>query len=162
MTHIERNVSSVSRQMSTVGGGGALVGIAIVVTVNVLIRIGWRPIAGVYELVSFLGGMMIALGVGWCAVEKGNVAIGVLVERFSPRVQAIVRSITTSLSLLIVAIIAWHSVVFGTAVRVRGYASDVLDIPVFPFIYAIAVGFGVLGLVLLIELFNWLAKVVTK
>lgn len=161
MAYAERIVFRLSRGIAWVAGG-ALAGITILVIGNILLRIVWRPILGTYELVSFFGGMFVFLGLAYCAAEKGNIAIGVLVERFSPRAQAICGSITTILGLFISAIMAWQCVVFATDMWHRGYVSEVLQIPVSPFIYAGAIGFGMLCLVLLVELSKSLAKVVTK
>ena len=142
--------------------GGALGAIVFLVVGNILSRLVWQPILGTFELVSLLGGVVISLGLAHCAIEKGHVALSVLVERLSPRVQTIIDRVTTIFSLFISGLIAWQCIVYGTAMLHEGYVSDALAIPIFPFIYGTAFGFGVLCLVLLVELYESLAKVITR
>jgi len=134
----------------------------LLVVGNIMLRIVWRPIFGTYDFVMFLGSVVVAFALAYCAIQGGHVAVDILVARFSPRTQAIIDSSTSILSIGIFAIIAWQCSVYGTDMWRTGEVSMSVHIPFYPFVYGVGFGCAVLGLVLLADLFKSLAKAVRK
>ena len=134
----------------------------LLVVGNIMLRIVWRPIFGTYDFVMFLGSVVVAFALAYCAIQGGHVAVDILVARFSQRTQAIIDSSTSILSIGIFAIIAWQCSVYGTDMWRTGEVSMSVHIPFYPFVYGVGFGCAVLGLVLLADLFKSLAKAVRK
>lgn len=161
MDCFERIVRSLSGGVSYIAQV-ALALMMFLVVGNVLMRFIWRPIPGTFEIVCLLGAVVIFMAVAYCAAMKGHVAIGVLVERFSPRIQAVIDSITSLITLIVIGIVSWQMFAFATRMWQRGYATADLAIPYPPFIYGAALGLGALCLVLLVEFCKSLLKAVRK
>lgn len=161
MDYFERVVRSLSWGVSHIAQL-ALALMMFFVVGNVLLRLVWRPIPGTFEIVCLLGAATIFMAVAYCAAMKGHVAIDVLVERFSPRIQAIIDSITSLISLVVIGIVTWQMFAFATRMWQRGYVTADLAIPHHPFIYGAALGLGTLCLVLLVELCKSILRAVRR
>jgi TRAP-type C4-dicarboxylate transport system permease small subunit len=130
------------------------------VCVNIVLRRVWRPILGTYEIVEFLAAVVISFSLAHCAVQKGHVAVGMLVERFSKRTQAIIDIITEIVSISIFALVAWVSFTYATSKWQSGEVSLTLRMPFYPFIYAVCLGCVMMCLVLFVDLLKSISKVV--
>lgn len=161
MVYLERAVYLLSRWSDRVAQG-ALVTIMLLIVGNVLLRIAWEPILGTYDLVSFLGAVLISFALAHCAVQKGHVAVGVVVERLSQRTQAITDSITGILSVGVFAMIGWQCIVYATKLWQGNVLSYTLLVPYFPLVYGVGFGCIILSLVLLVGFFKSVAKAVKK
>lgn len=161
MDYLERIVRSLSWGIATIAQV-ALALMMFLVVGNVLLRLVWRPIPGTFEMVVILGAMTISMAVAYCAVMRGHVAIGVLVERFSPRIQAVIDSITSLISMIVIGAVSWQMLIFATRMWQKGYATADLGIPNHPFIYGATFGLGALCLVLLVELCKSLLRAVRR
>ena len=161
MDYLERIVRSLSGGIATIAQV-ALALMMFLVVGNVLLRLVWRPVPGTFEMVAILGAMTISMAVDHCAVMKDHVSIDVLVEQFSPRIQAVIDSITSLISLIVIGAVGWQMFVFATRMWQKGYATADLAIPHHPFIYGATVGLGALCLVLLVELCKSLLRAVRR
>ncbi len=161
MVYLERAVYLLSRWSDRVAQG-ALVTIMLLIIGNILLRIAWEPILGTYDLVSFLGAVLISFALAHCAVQKGHVAIGIVVERLSQRAQAITDSITGIFSVGIFAVIGWQCIVYATKLWQANVLSVTLLVPYFPVIYGVGFASIMLSLVLLVSFFKSVAKAVKK
>jgi len=121
-----------------------------------------RPIAGSIELTEFMMATMVSFGIAYCAVLGGHVSVDVVVSLLPKKTRTIIDTITTFLSLGLFLLITWQSVIYIKEVFHSGLESPVLLLPVYPYIGAVAIGFGALCLVLLLNFFQLLSKVVKK
>lgn len=137
-------------------GQVALAGTMVIIVANIIMRQFWRPLAGTVEIVEILGAVLLALGVAHCAVKKGHIAVGVLVEKLSERKEAIVESAVNFIALIFVGLLAWETLVYGSKMMGRGYTTAHLLIPLYPFIYLVGFGFVMLTVVLLLEVIKCL------
>ncbi len=130
----------------------ALVVVMAITVSNVFIRIPYRPIGGAVELVEMSGAVLLGLGVAYTAIMKGHIMVGVLVERFSPRVQGLVELIVSIIALFFSYILARELLFYAYDRMLAGYETGHLKIPIAPSIYLVAFGFIMLALVLLLDL----------
>jgi TRAP-type C4-dicarboxylate transport system permease small subunit len=107
-----------------------------------------KPIPGTVELSEYLLATLILLGVAYTHQAKANVAVSFFVTRFPPRFRAFCQVITTSISMLVVGVIAWQGLILGIEERT---VSDMLRIPQFPFRLLVAIAGFLLWLELLID-----------
>ena len=121
-----------------------------------------RPILGSMDLTEYMLAILIAFGLAYCAIIKGNVRIELVVMLFSERTQAIINSITAIFGLGLFSLITWRSFMHMMGLLDRGATSGVLYIPVFPFVGLVTLGSGLLCLVLIAEWLEFLSKAVRK
>jgi len=136
----------------------AVMAMMLLVVGNILLRVVWKPILGTYDFVGFIGAILIAFAIAYCAVLRGHIQVELLVARFPERVQAIIGSITGILSFGIFALITWQCVVLGNNMWRLGQVSATAHLPFSPYIYGIGFGCALLCLVILVDLIKSLAK----
>ena len=126
-----------------------LVLIMLIVVANVILRPFGKAITGVYDLVVILTPVTIALSLAYCAIKNGHVAIGMLVERFPKRVQKIIDVIIGSISTVTLLLATWAVVQRADMMRQNNEVTTTILIPFTPFMLIIALGVGMLALVVL-------------
>jgi TRAP-type C4-dicarboxylate transport system permease small subunit len=124
----------------------------IIIVANVLSRIPWNPVPGTVELTEMAGAVLLAAGVAYTAAMKGHIMVGFFVDRYSPRVQAVVDIITNAISLFFIYLLARETFVFAGKMLARGFVTADLLIPIHPIIYLVAMSFVMLALVVLRDL----------
>jgi TRAP-type C4-dicarboxylate transport system permease small subunit len=129
--------------------GAAIVAMMLLTCADVILRLFSRPIPGTYELVSFFGAVSVAFAMAHTCVEKGHIAVSVLVQLLPRRGRETVDALTSALSLTLFALIAWRSVLYAEDLRRSGEVSLTLQLPFYPFVYGIGLSAAVVCLVLL-------------
>jgi len=130
----------------------AMVLAMLIIVANVILRIPWKPIGGTVELVEMTGAIILALGVAYTAITKGHIMVGILVDRFPPRIRGIVDLVVTSISLFFSFILARELLFYAINMMEKGYVTGHLKIPLAPSIFIVSFGFVMLALVLLLDL----------
>jgi len=141
------------------------IGVLVVMMLLTVADVGMRyvlrhPIVGSVELTEFMMVFVVFLGLAWCAVRGRHVKVDLFLSRFSPRVQAIVDSITYIGSLGIFVIIAWRSLLESFSVWQMHLVSTILKVPMFPFYWVLTLGCAVLCLVMITNIIQYVAKAV--
>jgi TRAP-type C4-dicarboxylate transport system permease small subunit len=143
-------------------GGVALVAMTLLICADVVGRMLKHPVVGTYDLVGLLNGMVVAFAMAYTYAIKGHVAVELLTLRLPPRVQAVLGAFVSLMSLFFFAILIWQLVVYGTGVLRSGETSMTVGIPLFPFVYGIALGLIPLCLLIFIDFIKSIAKVIAK
>ena len=111
------------------------------------------PVTGAWEIISLLLVCSATWGLAYCQVEKGHISVNVLLQNFSPRLKSFVLCIAYLAGLIGFSALTFRAV--QLAIRYmyeKGHTTDILHVPYFPFLLAMAVGTGVTALVLLVDL----------
>lgn len=137
----------------------AIVGMMALTCADVTMRLFRRPITGTYEVVTFLGALAVAFALAHTSVEKGHVAVDLLVRLLPKRIQGVVAVIITLLSLALFALITWQTVRYGLSSQRAGEVSLTLQFPLYPIIYGVAFGTGAVCLTCLADLVDALEKI---
>ncbi len=133
--------------------GLILAGTAGLVVANILMRALFnRPIAGTYELVGYLTAAVIGLSLAHCAVQNSHIAVGFLVDRLPRLTQRFIEVIVNLPSFVFLCLIAWHMVDYANVIALSGRVSSTIQLPFYPFIYLVALGFLMLALVIALRL----------
>lgn len=114
---------------------------------DVVLRLFRYPIPGTYEMVGFLGALVTAFALAKTTLERGHIAVGFLVQRFSPEVQKQVDRVNTLVLSALFGLISWYSLVFALASRRNHEVSMTLQMPIYPFIIGISAGFAMLFII---------------
>jgi len=131
----------------------------LLVVGDIVLRSVWRPVPGTYDVVGFIGAVMVSFAIAHCAVQGGHISVELVVARLSQRVQLIINIITSILSLGIFALVTWQCLILAEDMRQVGEVSMSALIPFYPYIYGVAFGCALLCLVILVDLGKSLAEV---
>ena len=142
---------------------GVLAAMMFLTAMDVLLRyIFNRPISGAMELTKYMMVTLVGFGLAYCTFVKGLVSVEVVTSRFSPRVQAIINSVTYFLSFGFFSLVTWQSIKYIRLMFESNLVSAVLRIPTYPFVAMLALGSLVFSLVLLVHFLDYLSQVVNK
>ncbi len=133
-----------------------LLGMITLTCANILLRLFWFPVRGTFELMGFFGAVAAAFALGYTQVRRGHIAVDVLVSRFPGGTRRALGIINETVCAIFFALVAWQMAAKAGTLRMTGEVTETLRIIYYPFTYAVAVGFGVLSLVFLIELLKTL------
>jgi TRAP-type C4-dicarboxylate transport system permease small subunit len=158
MNVFERIANNLASKLYWIAGA-AIVVMMLLTCTDVVLRYFRRPIPGTYELVCFLGAVAVSFAMAHTCVERGHVAVSVLVRLFPQRIQGLIGIITNSLGLVLFALLAWYSVLYANDLRASGEVSLTLQLPFYPFVYGIGFSAAAVCLILLTDLYKDLTKV---
>jgi tripartite ATP-independent transporter DctM subunit len=156
---LERICNPLSRAMD-VGGRIVLAAMVIMITADVILRYAFnRPIKGSFELIELMLVVITFMGLAYTQLKRGHVSVTLITEKLTSRTVAILESATYLLCLMITIFITWQSVIRAGIVKEEGTASDLLLIPIYPFVWVVVLGSAILCLVFLKDLLKSVGKV---
>ena len=140
--------------------GWVFAGLMVLVVVNVILRSFFgSPILGAFEYVSYYTGLAIALSLAYCALRDGHVSVTFIAERFfSYKTVKAIDVIMNSISIVFFVFGFWKLVEYGNSIAARGEVSLTTRTPFHPFVYATAIGFLFLAIVLVNRVIGLLKK----
>ena len=144
-----KTFSLISRVMSYVATGMLLPMMALTV-VDIFMRYALNdPITGTSELTKLMM-VCLALGMSWTALQGRHISVDVVMKHLSPRIQAIVGSITFLIGLVTIAAVTWQSLLtsINTVLKHKYVASQILPVPMYPFHWLFVLGCAMLCLTL--------------
>jgi TRAP-type C4-dicarboxylate transport system permease small subunit len=118
-----------------------------------------RPIAGSMELTEFLMSLTIGFGLAYCAFKKGHIRVDLVLMHVPTKVQRILDIIAYFVSFGFCCLIVWQTFENGQSIMQTKITSSVLLIPVFPFIFLLAIAMAILALVFLKDILEHIAEV---
>jgi len=139
-------------------GGVAVLTLMALATGNVCFRIFGMPYRGAYELVAFLGAVVTAFALGYTQRKKSHIVVDILTGTFSDGVKKALDGISYTIGMVFFALISWVIFKWGIRIAGSGEVSETLKIAYYPFIYAVAAGFGFLCLTLILDLLHTVLK----
>ena len=125
----------------------------LVTTADVLLRyLANRPIMGGVEIVELMMVLIVFPALAWCALSDGHVKVDLVMQRFPGRVQSVVDIITYIAGLSVCIIILWRAVSESLYIQQLDMTTSLLNIPIFPFYWIIAIGYILLSIVIVIKI----------
>jgi TRAP-type C4-dicarboxylate transport system permease small subunit len=109
------------------------------------------PYRGAYELVGFLGAIVIAFALGYTQKRKDHIVVDILTEKFPKRVNRVLDGVNYFITTIFFAIVSWQVFIWGMKISKSGEVSETLKIIFHPFIYSVSLGFVVFSLTLVID-----------
>lgn len=143
--------------------GFFLISMVALIVANILLRvIVHKPFLGTYEYVSLFSAAMIGLALAQCAVKKGHIAVTLIVDKFSGKLEAFVDSAVNLTSFIFWGIASWYVVKYGLNLFTTGVVSPTTQIPFYPFVFLVAFGLFALCLVLFIHFIESAKRVIRQ
>ncbi|NCA88335.1 MAG: TRAP transporter small permease [Gammaproteobacteria bacterium] len=133
-------------------GGIALGLLVLLATANVAARLLGLPFAGAYEVVAFLGALVTASALAYTQLRRDHIMVDIITCRYPPLIKRGVDALSDLLALSLFGILTWQVWMWGDKIRLAGERSETLQLSFHPFIYGVAVGFGLLTLVLALQM----------
>jgi TRAP-type C4-dicarboxylate transport system permease small subunit len=93
-------------------------------------------------------------------MEKGHIAVEILIEKLPQRMQLAVESLGNLVGMLLFGLITYQAFFYALDIRKSGEVSLTLQMPVYPFIFGIAIGCGLLCLLLISEFIKSLQRTI--
>ena len=136
-------------------------GMMLLITIAVVGRSFNSPIMGDVELVQLAMMVIIMFGLGFTQKEGAHISIGLLVDKFSAKIQSILDIFAQLLTTAVCWLLSW---VFlnGAVKEMTGQVikSDLLSIPHYPFKFIIMIGLFLWGLESIFKIILTIIKLV--
>ena len=133
-------------------GGVAVLALMALATINVCLRFFFNaPYRGTYEVVGFLGAIVIAFALGYTQKRKDHIVVDILTEKFPKRVNRILDGVNYFVTAIFFAVVSWQVFVWGIKISKSGEVSETLKIIFHPFVYSVALGFAVFSFTIAID-----------
>ena len=89
MNAFEKVMRFITEKMAWIAMIAILACVALVVTDVIRYQAVGKPVPGTHEVVELIASVILSMGIGYLTFVKGHVAVGILVDTFRPRVQAV-------------------------------------------------------------------------
>ena len=133
-------------------GSVAVLLLMSIATVNVCLRFFFNaPYRGAYELVGFLGAIVIAFALGYTQKRKDHIVVDILTEKFPKRVNRILDGINYLITTIFFSVVSWQVFIWGMKISKSGEVSETLKIIFHPFIFSVSLGFALFSFTLVID-----------
>lgn len=143
-------------------GGAAVAFMMFFTCADVILRAFGHPIFGSLDVIQFVTVVCLAAALACTHFERGHVGVDILVTKMSPRSQAVLDSITSLVSLIVFALVAWQMWVYAGELASKGEVSMTVQIPKHPFIYGVSVCFGLFCVAILYDFLRFIGKAVKE
>jgi TRAP-type C4-dicarboxylate transport system permease small subunit len=153
-------LSELLRKILMIAGAVSLLGVTLLATANVVLRIFRVPISGAYEVVSFLGAIVTAGALGYTQKRRHHIVVDILSARYPAGVKRVVDQVSHAVMFLLFSVVSWQTAVYGMRLIRVGEVSETLKIPFHPFVFLVSLGFAVLSITILLDLLEtiWTGK----
>lgn len=145
-------VESLSRILDRIAAA-CIVAMMSVVVLNILLRaILGRPLLGTIDYVNILMALTIGLGLAYCGLQNGHIAVEFIVDKLSGKSQAVIGIIINLTALLFWGFAAWYMAAYARSTMHTNLMAGTISLPMYPIIYLIAFGLLILCMVLVLKL----------
>jgi TRAP-type C4-dicarboxylate transport system permease small subunit len=131
-------------KISMILGGIAVLALMLLATGNVVLRIFHLPFRGTYEIVAFLGAIVIAFALGHTQKTRGHIVVDILSEKFPKKLQTFIDALSDVVIMIFFGIVSWQVYVWGVKIYESHEVSETLKIIFYPYVFAVAAGFALL------------------
>jgi TRAP-type C4-dicarboxylate transport system permease small subunit len=138
--------------------GAILIFLVVILVSDTFGRYIGYPILGSFELVKYGFALLVCFSIAYTDVEGGHISIDLFFNRFPKAFRLIFTKINELLSILISILIIWRLIKDALESMSLHERSSTLQVPIFLFILAIAFGFIILALVLILKSLNSLGE----
>lgn len=154
MNAFDKVLRFITEKMAWVAMFAIVVCMLLVVSDIIRYHATGKPIPGTHELVELIAAVILSMGIGYLTYVRGHVSVGILVDRFRPRVQAVFELVTGIVALGFTIWLTYGVYLLGLRNMRFGWVTGVLEIPRYPFMILIAVSLALACVVLIRDVIN--------
>lgn len=133
----EKLVILLSKWFNVIAGIAMVSMLALIASDIIANKVFKSPIPGGIEFVSFLAVVTIAFAIAQTQLTRGHIEVEFIAARLPALPQKIIATIVNLFLIILFALLAWRSIIYGNEIRLIGEVSMTQGIPFYPFIYAI-------------------------
>lgn len=131
----------------------ALLAIMVLTCLDVSMRYFFsRPIPGTYDAVSLLGAILVSSAMPYTMLQKGHVAVDILLQSLPKRTQRVIDTLTHVVGILLFVVLVRESIALASDMKAAGEVMPTLLVPFYPILYAMAGCFLALCLAIIVNL----------
>jgi TRAP-type C4-dicarboxylate transport system permease small subunit len=131
-------LANISKGMQWVAGVTMCVIMAITLA-DVIMRPFGYPIIGAFEVISFLGAIVVGFAVPYTSLMNGHIYVDFLINSFSGNHKNVLHATTRIMGIFLFFILGWFFFSMAKDLYMKGEVSTTLKLPFYP----IAAGLGV-------------------
>lgn len=137
---------------AVIAAGLVLMLLVLLIATDVTLRRAFNsPLPFSYEIIEF-GLVIIVWGsILYSTSRESHISIDVLVSRLPAKPRQFFRLTFDFVSAVVLFLIGWQSIAYAMHLRDVQNVSPTLDIPVYPFVFIVALGAILAGLILLVN-----------
>lgn len=155
------NLIAKSCRIMDKAAGLCVAGTVFLVVINVIMRtIFKRPFLGTYEYVGFSTALIVGFSLAYCAIMESHITVDLLTNQLPNGVRDVVVSLAEVISFGFIALVTWQLIKYAGSIHSTGEVSPTTEVPLYPFIYLVALGFLALSMVALGKSVKYIRKVV--
>ena len=129
---------------STQSLAGVTILIMFLVTLfEVFGRLIWTPIPGAWEIISFLGGIVIGFSIPHTSQKNAHVNVDFLINKMPKKVQNVTNGTTRLMALVFFGLVGYSLISMGIDYKEANEVSTTMKIPFYPLVIGIGVVFFV-------------------
>jgi TRAP-type C4-dicarboxylate transport system permease small subunit len=118
---------------------GVTLAFMLVFTVcNVVLRAFGKPVVGDFEIISFLGAIVVSFSLPYTSMIKGHVIVDLLLEKLSKSASCRFQVVTRIVSVALFAWIGWNFCIMSTDLMHSGELTPVFRVPYYPICFGVA------------------------
>ncbi len=161
MTRLERSILSITQKFNGVAAAAVVI-MMVLTCADVILRFFRHPIPGTYEMVGLLGAIVVSFSLAHTSVMRGHISVEFIVQKLPKTAQIVIDGINSLLGTALFGLITWQSMLYASNLMHTGEVSLTLQMPIYPFVYGIAIGSGMLCVVLLTDFLQSLKRITLK
>jgi TRAP-type C4-dicarboxylate transport system permease small subunit len=158
VSFFEKSVTGLSSLFNMVASAALLV-IMLLTCLDISMRYFFSsPIPGTYDLVSLLGAVLASFAMPYTMLQKGHVAVEILIQSLSKGKRLLIETLTHLLGISLFLVLVWQAIIHAEDMKEAGEVTPTLLVPFYPILYCMAVCFFGLCLAILANLIHIWAK----
>lgn len=106
--------------------------------VNVVVRAFGKPILGDFEIISFLGAVVVGFAIPYTSLLKGHVLVDFLITRFSKKAKGKMRIFTRILGIALFLLMGWNFMIMSFDLMKSNEVTPVFRLPYYPISFGLA------------------------
>jgi len=159
---VENALEKLTRHVSVVGQVVLMTMVAITVVDVVLRRIFNRPLSVGLEISQIMLVVVVFTSMAYCGMKKCHISIDAIASRLPAKVQKMIHCIMDFLGVVLFVTMGWSSIVLALDKLETHSITGILPIPIYPFVFVVSFGSLLLGVVLLVQFFNSLLRMMNR
>ena len=148
---LSKSVNGIGMVMMTV----MMVFVAVDVTLRKLFD---SPILGSIEITQFILAICVAFALAQCTIDKGHVVIDLFIGRLTPLAKARLGIVTGILAFGSGVLVTWQLYNYIFIIKEANNVTNVLKIPMWPFVALVTFGFILFCIVLFVQILEYILE----
>ena len=154
VSFFEKAVTGLS-SLFNMAASAALVLIMLLTCLDISMRYFFSsPIPGTYDIVSLLGAVLASFAMPYTMLQKGHVAVEILIQTLSKGKQLFIETLTHLLGISLFLVLVWQAIIHAEDMKAAGEVTPTLLVPFYPILYCMAVCFFGLCLAISVNLIH--------